>query len=82
MMTIDVNAPTPRKSALSRVVSAVLESVRGVYTRWKAHRRLVLRARAAHHAAVLSAMTDDQLAGWGLKREDIHAHVYKNVPAE
>ena len=82
MTTLDVNAPKKRKLGPRRVISASLGVLHDLRSRWAAHRNLVLRARAAHHFAILSSMSDEQLADWGLKRADIHAHAYRNVPAE
>ncbi|MEM7056745.1 MAG: hypothetical protein AAF557_04095 [Pseudomonadota bacterium] len=79
MSTTDVNAPKGRRTNIGSFLAPVLDRIRSARARWAEERRKLVLARAAHHAAVLSAMTDDQLDGWGLKREDIMAHAYKNV---
>ena len=75
MASIDVTAPKPRKSGLG----AIIGWLRDLRARYAAERKALVRARAAHHAAILSAMTDDQLEDWGIKRENIHAHAFRNV---
>ena len=79
MTTFDVTAPKRRKLGFRSILTSVLGRIRTLRDRWAAERKALVRARAAHHAAVLSAMTDDQLASWNVKREDIVAHAYRNV---
>lgn len=82
MTTLNATARKARKFSLVSVLASIADRIRTLRARWAAERKALVRARAAHHAAVLSAMTDEQLAGWGLKREDIIAHAYKNVPKD
>lgn len=75
MANLDVNAPKARKSGLRSILGRLIALRDG----WTANRKALARARAAHHASVLSAMTDDQLASWGIKRDEIIAHAYRNI---